>query len=210
MRPDRARFLRPDPGAYRKPAPLPPIDTWPPPNFVSTLATLARNLALVRREWASVRALLQEKANFNPNQPRDDRGRWSDTGAGSDSTTTGSDTPSDRPDAPSPQSSVTALRNRVAKAAIRRLIVMGVREAANPLIGTVLNAADLVDMAREAYPYVRAYFDEPKTLAELQAAVSVREAGYDIHHIVEQTPADRDNFARAMFMRRKIWYGCRR
>ena len=75
---------------------------------------------------------------------------------------------------------------------------MGVREAANPLIGTVLNAADLVDMAREAYPYVRAYFDEPKTLAELQAAVSVREAGYDIHHIVEQTPADRDNFARAL------------
>ncbi|NJO54782.1 MAG: hypothetical protein HC829_08040 [Bacteroidales bacterium] len=39
---------------------------------------------------------------------------------------------------------------------------------------------------------------EPKTLEELQAAVAVREKGYDIHHIVEQTPADRDSFARTL------------
>lgn len=38
-----------------------------------------------------------------------------------------------------------------------------------------------------AYPFIRAYFDSPKTLAELQEAAADGPAdGYDIHHIVAQ------------------------
>jgi hypothetical protein len=37
----------------------------------------------------------------------------------------------------------------------------------------------------------------PKTLEELQQAVSTPKRGYDIHHIVEQTRAEQDGFARS-------------
>ena len=42
------------------------------------------------------------------------------------------------------------------------------------------------ELAVEAYPYVTAYFDDPKILEELQNAAKTPENGYDIHHIVEQ------------------------
>jgi len=40
------------------------------------------------------------------------------------------------------------------------------------------------------------YFDPPKTLEELQRDASNPRAGYDIHHIVEQTSAEEDGFSR--------------
>jgi hypothetical protein len=43
-----------------------------------------------------------------------------------------------------------------------------------------------------ALPYIRAYLSPPKTLQELQQDVLNPQPGYNIHHIVEQTPA-RDN-----------------
>ena len=43
-----------------------------------------------------------------------------------------------------------------------------------------------------ALPYIRAYLSPPKTLEELQQDVLNPQPGYNIHHIVEQTPA-RDN-----------------
>ncbi len=39
---------------------------------------------------------------------------------------------------------------------------------------------------------VRAYLEPPKTLRELQDAASDPRPGFDIHHIVEQTPARQD------------------
>ena len=48
----------------------------------------------------------------------------------------------------------------------------------------------------EAYPYIKSYGDPPKYLEELQQAASQPEAGYDIHHIVEQTPAENEGYAR--------------
>lgn len=39
------------------------------------------------------------------------------------------------------------------------------------------------------------YFDEPKSLEELREAADHPQTGYDIHHIVEQTPARRDGFS---------------
>jgi hypothetical protein len=46
-----------------------------------------------------------------------------------------------------------------------------------------------------ALPYIRAYLSPPKTLQELQQDVLNPQAGYDIHHIVEQTPARKEGFS---------------
>ena len=44
----------------------------------------------------------------------------------------------------------------------------------------------------EALPYINAYLDGPKSLGELRELAQSPERGYDIHHIVEQTSAERD------------------
>jgi hypothetical protein len=43
---------------------------------------------------------------------------------------------------------------------------------------------------------IRSYGDPPKSLDELQQAVSIPAPGYEIHHIVEQSQAERDGFTR--------------
>lgn len=63
------------------------------------------------------------------------------------------------------------------------------KEAANPLVGTLLNAIDAAYWGYKAAPYVRAYLDPPKTLDELKRAVSNPTRGYDIHHVVEKKAA---------------------
>jgi hypothetical protein len=45
-------------------------------------------------------------------------------------------------------------------------------------------------------PIVESYNDPPKSLEELQQAVSTPAPGYDIHHVVEQAQAERDGFTR--------------
>ena len=63
-------------------------------------------------------------------------------------------------------------------------------------VGHVLNMLELASWVHEFVPYIAAYADPPKTLEELQNAVSIPAIGYDIHHIVEQTPAEQDGFPR--------------
>ena len=46
-----------------------------------------------------------------------------------------------------------------------------------------------------ALPYIRAYLSPPKTLKELQQDALNPQVGYDIHHIVEQTPARKEGFS---------------
>jgi hypothetical protein len=48
------------------------------------------------------------------------------------------------------------------------------------------------EIAQALAPYVRAYFDKPKTLQELRDAASTRRAGYDMHHVVERATAAAD------------------
>jgi hypothetical protein len=43
--------------------------------------------------------------------------------------------------------------------------------------------------------FIDAYLDEPKSLEDLQEAVSDRKLGYHIHHVVEQTPARMRGFS---------------
>jgi hypothetical protein len=46
-----------------------------------------------------------------------------------------------------------------------------------------------------ALPYIRAYLSPPKNLIELKQDALNPQAGYDIHHIVEQTPARKEGFS---------------
>jgi hypothetical protein len=54
------------------------------------------------------------------------------------------------------------------------------------------------DWFSEYEPSVQAYLDPPKTLSELQQAVSSTKPGYDIHHIVEKDSAEKDSFPKLM------------
>jgi hypothetical protein len=53
-------------------------------------------------------------------------------------------------------------------------------------------------IATQALPYIRAYLSPPKTLKELQQDAQNPETGYEIHHIVEQTPARDERFPESM------------
>jgi hypothetical protein len=53
-------------------------------------------------------------------------------------------------------------------------------------------------LADNYLPYIIAYLDAPKTLAELQQDLSAR-LGYNIHHIVEWKSADDDGFPQRMY-----------
>lgn len=56
----------------------------------------------------------------------------------------------------------------------------------------------LIDAAQAASwlkPYISAYLQGPKTLEQLQADAKSPAEGYEIHHIVEQTPAGKDGFS---------------
>jgi hypothetical protein len=53
----------------------------------------------------------------------------------------------------------------------------------------------------DAFPAINAYLDAPRSLGELHDLVATPERGYDIHHIVEQTPASRDGFSRTLIDR---------
>jgi hypothetical protein len=154
------------------------------------------------------------KAGFNPAQPRvpagnPDGGQWTNGGGagGGDSGAGGSvgsasvgggpaDSGSDPPKIPKERPDSTRLRNRVVKEVAKWLVKIGVRELTGP-VGTALNIAEGVSWLYEAYPYVRAYTDAPKTLQELHELVRVPQAGYDVHHIVEQTAAEQDGYPRS-------------
>ena len=137
-------------------------------------------IAAFTRHWDTCR-----KAGFDPDKPRDERGRWTDSGG------------SDRPNVPKERPPTARLRNRVIKEVAKWLAKAAAREVAGP-VGTLLNIVEAGSWLYEAYPYIRSYLDEPKTLDELHQAVRTRDVGYDIHHIVEQTPAEQDGYPRSL------------
>ncbi|MGH6682332.1 MAG: hypothetical protein ACRECA_00155 [Pseudolabrys sp.] len=63
-------------------------------------------------------------------------------------------------------------------------------------ISTVAEIAELGVWLRTYSAQIQSYSDPPKSLEELQRAVSTPANGYDIHHIVEQTQAEKDGFTR--------------
>jgi hypothetical protein len=78
------------------------------------------------------------------------------------------------------------------------------RSAANWLARNAGLAGDIYSGAMNAVEWLRDYHDvveasrdAPKSLEELQQAVNDPKPGYDIHHIVEQTAAERFGFTRS-------------
>jgi hypothetical protein len=78
------------------------------------------------------------------------------------------------------------------------------RAAANWLLRNAGLAASIftgnmnnIEWLKDRQDIIAAYHDEPKTLEELQRAVQEPKPGYDIHHIAEQTAAERFGFTRS-------------
>jgi hypothetical protein len=69
-----------------------------------------------------------------------------------------------------------------AKAAVRWLVRAALNAAgvAAPEIAAALEIGEL--LAEAVTPYVRAYFDPPQSLADLNAAANDPQTGYDTHH----------------------------
>jgi hypothetical protein len=160
------------------------------------------------------------KAGFNPDEPRvpagnPDGGQWTrDGGNGavnSDATPDNTWKPSGQyaannppgvghnqgppleeppPIPPRPPATANGL-NAFIKAAAYWLATAGKGVAGRYL--RLLQAAYWVTTL--ALPYIRAYLSPPKTLKELQQDVLNPQVGYDIHHIVEQTPARKEGFS---------------
>ncbi|WP_404934747.1 hypothetical protein [Nitratireductor sp. L15S-10] len=82
-------------------------------------------------------------------------------------------------------------RNRIGRAAARYLRTL-------PLWQQVRFLARVGWLANEAGHTIRSYSDEPRALEELKGRATFPRSGYDIHHIVEKTPAYRDGFSREM------------
>lgn len=124
------------------------------------------------------------KANFDPSQPRDEQGQWTAVGGS--------------------EISDARIRNTIIKEVAKFLARSLLKEAlTGPAIGTALVLLDAASLLDEAYPYVRAYFDGPQSLEALQDAASKPAKGYEIHHIVEQTPAEQDGFPRSLIDNRE-------
>ncbi len=151
------------------------------------LLRLKWQLAALRFQRAMQRHALALKA-YNPEQPRDDHGRWTDDGSSTGRIRLAGDIPTnDPPEIPKERPSTSAQRTAALKAAARLLTRLG---------GPVGNVIEIGSWAYNSSPLVESYRDPPKSLDELQQAVSTPALGYDIHHIVEQTQAEREGFTR--------------
>lgn len=155
------------------------------------------HLAALRVELALLRfKQLNNKAGFNPDQPRvpasnPDGGQWtSEGGAASQNRIqlAGSLPTGDPPEIPNERPSDSQERNAVVKAVARWLGRYG------GAVGKIVGAAYWL------YEYdaeIAASLDPPKSFEELQQAVATPKAGYQRHHIVEQTPAEQAGYPRS-------------
>lgn len=157
----------------------------------SDLLRLKWHAAALRFEIALRRHDVALKGGYNPDEPRvprgnPDGGQWTGEGGSSGGLPGGSPNggepkiPKERP--PRSRDWTAAL-----KEVARHLARFG---------GTVAEMAELFQWIATYSPQIESYRDPPKPLEELQRTASTPAAGYDIHHIVEQTAAERDGFTR--------------
>lgn len=177
--------------------------------------------AATRFEIAMHRHARALKANFNPNEPRVPRGNpdggqwtyvpgWSSSNRrnrqstdddGGDETTrdssrtgrirlAGEIPTGDPPDIPKEKPPTSKERTSIKKTVANWLDRVG---------GTVemlVAVAKLNTWLQTYVPEIQSYRDPPKSLEELQQAVSSPGPGYQKHHIVEQTQAEEEGFLR--------------
>lgn len=91
----------------------------------------------------------------------------------------------DAPDIPDRRPSEAKRRTRIVKALAQWAARIVFRTPLGP-VGAIITVVEVARWLHEYYPYIQAYQDPPKSIGELQRAVSQREKGYDIHHIVER------------------------
>jgi len=139
---------------------------------------------------------------YNPDQPRVPKGDSSGGGGqwvGEDGPGIGHNQgpPLDeKPKFPGLRPDSGKIRNAFIKAGVKWLVRIGLTAADIAAPEIVIPIQLGVEVGSWAYPYIKAYFDSPKSLQELQDAASDPQPGYDTHHIVEQTPAKKDKFTR--------------
>lgn len=184
------------------------------------------DLAWLRFELFMVDMALRAKANFNPQQPRvpkgnPDGGQWTDASHGANSA--GSDPDSERTssvhvadgdksprgigdnsrhfeDAPTPKEPPANLPEE--RPARREERTSAIKEVARWLVkngaraGTLGAIFTVASWLREYEYDVIASADPPRSLEELQHAVSSPKPGYQKHHIVEQGSAEQDGYSR--------------
>ncbi len=181
--------------------------------------------------------VLERKAGFDPDQPRDEQGRWTDTDASDagandtielppitvtadrDSASEGEfgeqllgdeDGGTDRqrlfhlisdanpnngpPKIPSRRPPSRSEVNAFLKAAARWIAKAGNDPRVKAFI-LLYEAMSWLDIDRY---YIDAYRDPPKILEELRAGARQSKWGYDTHHIVEQTPAENEDYPRSL------------
>jgi hypothetical protein len=140
------------------------------------------------------------KAGFDPNQPRDDRGRWS---GGSDGSVRPPDVGhnqgpplEDPPKIPKAEPPTAKAKNDFLKAAARWLAAARALGARVSGFIAAYQALSWLDTDR---PFIESYQDPPKSLEELQdAAQGPRQRGYHDHHIAEQDAAREAGFPEEM------------
>jgi hypothetical protein len=161
------------------------------------------------------------KAGFDPNQARVPAGnpdgrQWTSTGgesgSGGQRTSIGgggavssglvrvaqNEPPGHLTDIPEERPASARIRHAIIKELAKEAAIFVVGGAGEGSVGVFLSALNLASWVHDYGPFIRAYVDAPKTLDELQNAVSTPARGYDIHHIVEQTPAEQDGFPRSL------------
>jgi hypothetical protein len=144
---------------------------------------------------------LWRKAGFNPDQPRHPKGtpeggRWSGGSGGQPGIGHNQGPPlEDAPEIPQRRPLTRREVNNFLKAAARWL-AKALRVGVAAEIGVFVAAYQVLSWLDTDRIYFEAYQDPPKSLEELQQAVSTPKLGYDVHHIVEQTPAEQAGFSR--------------
>lgn len=141
-------------------------------------------LAKLRLDWELLKlAIKARKAGFDPNQSRDDRGRWTDSGGSGDLRIVAAGMPRIPRQRPPSSPDRTAIKKAIAK---------WVDTKGPAILETIAKTSWLYS----AIPEIWSYLDAPKTLEDLQQELSPN-AGYDRHHIVERTAAERDGYLRS-------------
>ena len=180
---------------------MPPLE----PEVTRALALRAIDGALLRLKWLAAatrfeiamrrhdRALKYAyKYGYNPAQPRVPAGdpaggQWTSDGSTGRVRLAGKIPTGDSPEIPKEKPNKSWERTSVLKQVARECAEFGL---------TVAAYAELYVWLVAYTAQIKSYTDPPKSLEELQKGVSTPEPGYDIHHIVEQTQAERDGFPR--------------
>jgi hypothetical protein len=164
------------------------------PDIRRLMALRAIESGLLRLKWLAAatrfeiamrrhdRAL---KGGFNPDEPRvprgnPDGGQWTSDGGGQPTSDGG-----DPPKIPKERPPTSRDRTAALKVVARRILETG---------ETVVSIGKLGAWLLTYSSVVESYNDPPKSLEQLQQAVSTPAPGYDIHHIVEQAGAREEGF----------------